>query len=42
MKLCDGCDVREPWEHRCFGPGCPCEECIEERRLFDTPPEPVR
>lgn len=34
--LCDGCNVREPWEHKCFGPQCSCEECKEERELFDT------
>lgn len=26
-NVCPGCDVREPWEHRCFGEGCHCEEC---------------
>jgi hypothetical protein len=19
MKVCDGCNVRQPWEHRCHG-----------------------
>lgn len=32
--LCDGCDVREPFEHRCHGESCSCLECAEERRLF--------
>lgn len=27
--LCDGCNVREPWEHRCLKNGCPCPECGE-------------
>lgn len=34
MKLCDGCDVRGNWEHRCHGEPCPCEECREADRLF--------
>lgn len=25
--ICAGCDVREPWEHRCHGWPCACEEC---------------
>lgn len=33
--LCDGCRVREPWEHRCHGGHCPCGECREERALFE-------
>ena len=39
MYICDGCNVREPWEHRCFGTsyGCGCEECAEERLAYDTP-----
>lgn len=31
---CDGCNVREPFEHRCWGASCPCEECAEARRRF--------
>jgi len=30
--LCDGCNVHEPWEHRCHGEPCACLECREERR----------
>jgi len=26
IKLCDGCNVNQPWEHRCHGEGCSCEE----------------
>jgi hypothetical protein len=26
VKLCDGCDVREPFEHRCHGEGCDCDQ----------------
>lgn len=33
--LCDGCAVRDPWEHRCHGGPCPCPECREERCIFD-------
>jgi hypothetical protein len=40
--LCDGCRVREPFEHRCHGddgawmgdPACTCEECREADRRF--------
>lgn len=28
--ICDGCNVREPWEHRCHGEPCQCEECADE------------
>jgi hypothetical protein len=35
--LCDGCNVREPYEHRCHGVPCPCEECREADRLFGHP-----
>jgi hypothetical protein len=31
--LCDGCSVREPFEHRCAGAPCPCEGCREADRL---------
>lgn len=34
MNICDGCDVRDPWEHRCHGEPCACEDCREERRIF--------
>jgi len=23
IKLCDGCNVRTPWEHKCHGPPFP-------------------
>lgn len=23
--LCDGCNVRENWEHRCHGENCDCD-----------------
>lgn len=26
VNLCDGCNVRQPHEHRCHGKGCGCEE----------------
>jgi hypothetical protein len=31
--LCAGCDVREPWEHRCHGKGCECNRptCMEKQ-----------
>lgn len=25
--ICDGCRVRDPFEHKCAGDGCPCELC---------------
>ena len=36
--ICDGCNVREPFEHRCQGTdgawqdgrSCQCEECADE------------
>ena len=34
-KLCDGCNVREPHEHRCWGEGkCDCTNwtCMEKQR----------
>ncbi len=33
MQLCDGCNVREPWEHRCHGKNCNCKEpvCMERQ-----------
>lgn len=37
-RLCDGCNVREPFEHRCHGLPCPCQECREADRLFGTQP----
>ena len=24
-RKCPGCDVREPWDHRCHGEPCPCD-----------------
>jgi hypothetical protein len=35
--ICDGCNVRGGWEHRCHGAPCPCEECREADRLFGHP-----
>ena len=31
--LCDGCNVREPWEHHCHGEGCTCDNpvCMERQ-----------
>lgn len=31
--LCDGCNVREPWEHRCHGKDCSCDNpiCMEKQ-----------
>jgi len=31
--LCDGCNVREPWEHRCHGENCNCDNpiCMEKQ-----------
>lgn len=26
-QVCDGCNVLEPFEHRCHGDGCSCPEC---------------
>lgn len=26
--LCDGCNVREPWEHRCHGEKCTCDNPV--------------
>ena len=33
MKKCDGCNVRKPWEHRCHGKDCDCNnpECMEKQ-----------
>ncbi len=30
-KICSGCDVKEPWEHRCHGENCNCDDpvCME-------------
>lgn len=25
--ICDGCKVKEPFEHRCFNYGCNCKPC---------------
>ncbi len=32
-KICDGCNVREPWEHRCHGNNCTCDNpvCMERQ-----------
>ncbi len=36
-KICDGCNVREPWEHKCHGGDCECscnkmsEKCPYEK-----------
>lgn len=31
--LCDGCNVRQPWEHRCHGVDCNCDSpiCMEKQ-----------
>ena len=31
--LCDGCNVRQPWEHRCHGADCNCDSpiCMEKQ-----------
>ena len=31
--LCDGCNVREFWEHRCHGENCTCDNpaCMERQ-----------
>lgn len=26
--ICDGCNVKDPWEHRCFGEGCGCDDPV--------------
>lgn len=32
--LCDGCNVRPLWEHRCFGADqCHCPMCRDEENL---------
>lgn len=38
---CVGCNVREPWEHRCEGAPCVCEECREADRLFPGAARPA-
>ncbi|OFV82566.1 MAG: hypothetical protein A2W26_02390 [Acidobacteria bacterium RBG_16_64_8] len=37
--ICDGCNVRSPWEHRCCGGGCECRNCDPEQdsRLAPKP-----
>lgn len=46
--LCDGCNVRNLWEHRCHkdkaivkgvfaGKPCECPDCRESDRIFDEP-----
>ena len=27
-ELCDGCNVRTPWEYRCHGTGCNCDNPV--------------
>ncbi len=27
-QICDGCNVKEPWEHRCHGSKCNCDGLI--------------
>ncbi len=47
--ICDGCNVREPFEHRCHGYRsvvrgestdkiCECKDCREADLLFPTAP----
>lgn len=33
LIVCDGCNIREPWEHRCHGKNCQCDNlvCIEKQ-----------
>lgn len=33
ISVCDGCNVRPPWEHRCHGEGCNCDDpiCMERQ-----------
>lgn len=33
QQLCDGCNVRQPWEHRCHGADCNCDSpiCMEKQ-----------
>ncbi len=43
--LCAGCNVREPFEHRCHGANCSCDMCeapctcveCEEERFASLP-----
>lgn len=35
--ICDGCNVRPPWEHRCSGAGCECPDCREVERYAALP-----
>lgn len=37
-SLCAGCDVRQPWEHRCCGSGCPCVDCRSVEAMFNADP----
>lgn len=32
--VCDGCSIREPWEHRCTSGNCKCAPCEEGRRTL--------
>ena len=27
-EICDGCNVRHPWEHRCHGEKCQCDDLM--------------
>lgn len=40
LPVCEGCQVRRPWEHRCFGADrCGCAECRDvERELASRAP----
>lgn len=33
IVMCDGCNVSSPWEHRCHGKECDCENpvCMERQ-----------
>ena len=39
-NLCDGCNVRKPFEHRCHGKACDCDNltCLEKQGKI-TPEE---
>ncbi len=28
VELCEGCNVREPFEHRCHGEKCDCDDLM--------------
>lgn len=38
--VCDGCQVRHPWEHRCSGNGCSCKDCREAAEAAQSEAQP--